>query len=205
MSETSISQARTDIRSAKGTLRRAALQGRKLLAPADREAAAAAVAARVGALLAGVPGARDVSGFLPIGDEIDPRPALETARAAGRRICLPVIVDRNLPLLFRAWVPGDPLVLRQWGIKEPADTAEVLEPDVLLMPLLAFDENGGRLGYGGGYYDRTLGRLRSLKPVLAVGLAYDVQRVDSVPCLDYDERLDWVLTPTRAIACRNPG
>ena len=97
------------------------------------------------------------------------------------------------------------MVERQWGITEPAESAEVLEPDVLLMPLLAFDDAGGRLGYGGGYYDRTLAGLRARRAVLAVGLAFDMQRVDSVPCLDYDEPLDWVLTPSRAIDCRPAG
>ena len=202
MSMPSTSPAQTDIKSAKAALRRTALQVRRQVAPEARGAAAAAVAGRVGELFARHPQALNVSGFLPIGDELDPRPALEAARVAGHRICLPVMVDRNQPLLFRAWRPGDPMVERQWGISEPADTADVLEPDVLLMPLLAFDETGGRLGYGGGYYDRSLARLRGIKTVLAVGLAHDVQRVDSVPCLDYDERLDWVLTPARAIVCR---
>ena len=80
-------------------------------------------------------------------------------------------------------------------------SAPAVDPDVVLCPLLAFDRTGHRLGYGGGFYDRTLARLRALKPVVAIGLAYDEQRVDAVPHLDYDERLDWVLTPTGPIKC----
>ena len=86
-----------------------------------------------------------------------------------------------------------------WGIAEPKPDKPALEPDILLVPLLAFDAAGWRLGYGGGYYDRTLRGLRARKPVVAVGIAFDEQQVDAVPHLDYDERLDWVLTPSGAI------
>jgi 5-formyltetrahydrofolate cyclo-ligase len=88
-----------------------------------------------------------------------------------------------------------------WGIAEPMDDKPALDPDILLVPLLAFDVRGYRLGYGGGFYDRTLHRLRKLKPVVAVGLAYDELRVDAVPAESYDERLDWVLTPSGPIHC----
>jgi 5-formyltetrahydrofolate cyclo-ligase len=108
---------------------------------------------------------------------------------------------KTRPLQFRRWSPGDPLRTVQWGIREPAEAAPVVEPDVLLVPLLAFDRGGHRLGYGGGYYDRTLRALRSRRPVTAVGLAFAEQEVDAVPHLDYDERLDWVLTPLGAIRC----
>ena len=89
------------------------------------------------------------------------------------------------------------------GIREPGSQARVLEPDVLLVPLLAFDRSGHRLGYGGGYYDRTLRDLRRRRPIVAVGLAFGCQEVDAVPHLDYDERLDWVLTPDGPISCRS--
>jgi 5-formyltetrahydrofolate cyclo-ligase len=89
-----------------------------------------------------------------------------------------------------------------WGIPEPKADKPVLEPNVLLVPLLAFDARGGRLGYGGGFYDRTLAGLRAKKPIVAIGLAYDEQQVDAVPHLDYDQRLDWVLTPSGPIRCQ---
>ena len=88
-----------------------------------------------------------------------------------------------------------------WGIAEPKADKPALEPDIVLVPLLAFDAAGRRLGYGGGYYDRTLRGLRARKPIVAVGLAYDAQRIDAVPHLDYDERLDWVLRPSGPLRC----
>jgi len=114
---------------------------------------------------------------------------------------MPVMQGRTRPLLFRAWAPGDAMDRAVWGIAEPkADRAE-LEPDVLIVPLLAFDRRGWRLGYGGGFYDRTLRHLRARKAVTAVGIAFDEQEVDAVPHLDYDERLDWVLTPSAPVQC----
>lgn len=193
----------SDIRHEKAELRRRMICAREAIGVVERGAAAHACAARLPGLLRGLP-PPVISAFLPIGAEIDPRPAMVVARKLGCRICLPVMVGRNLPLQFRAWSPGDPLEERQWGIREPSASAEPMQPGVLLMPLLAFDLRGGRLGYGGGYYDRTLRALRATAPVLAVGLAFDEQGVDGVPCLDYDERLDRVITPTRTIECQ-PG
>jgi 5-formyltetrahydrofolate cyclo-ligase len=137
-----------------------------------------------------------VSGFCAIGDEIDPLVLLTKLNADGHRVCLPVMQGKGLPLLFRTWKPGDPMKATIWGIAEPLPTASLLEPDVLLVPLLAFDSMGYRLGYGGGFYDRTLAELRARKPVIAIGLAFDEQRVDSLPHVDYDQPLDWVLTPS---------
>jgi 5-formyltetrahydrofolate cyclo-ligase len=111
---------------------------------------------------------------------------------------------KGLPLLFRAWAPGDEMGSALWGIAEPLPVQPVLEPDVVLVPLLAFDGEGYRLGYGGGFYDRTLLRLRALKPVVAVGVGYDELRIDAVPHLDYDQRLDWVLTPSGPLRCGEP-
>jgi len=146
-----------------------------------------------------------VSAFLPIGEEIDPRPLLERLRGEGHPTCLPVVVARGRPLVFRAWAPGAPTRERMWGIAEPLESAPLLTPQVVLTPLLAFDSQGWRLGYGGGYYDRTLAQLRAQGDVVAIGLAYDAQRVDLVPHLDYDQRLDWVLTPSGPIDCRASG
>lgn len=142
-----------------------------------------------------------VSGFLAIGEEIDPTPLLKRLICEGYTAALPVMEGKGKPLVFRAWAPGDPLAEVTWGIREPLSSAPIVEPDIILGPLLAYDQSGYRLGYGGGFYDRTLARLRSLKPVVSIGLAYDEQRVDAVPHLDYDERLDWVLTPGGALRC----
>jgi len=142
-----------------------------------------------------------VSGFSAIRDEIDPAALLARLHAEGHRLCLPVMQGKGLPLLFRAWSPGDAMGKVQWGIAEPLPDKPVLEPDVVLVPLLAFDAAGHRLGYGGGFYDRTLARLRTVKPVVAVGVAYDELKVDAVPHRSYDEPLDWVLTPSGPLRC----
>ena len=142
-----------------------------------------------------VRGSAVVSGFASLPDEFRVWPLLRRLHREGHRLALPVMQGKARPLLFRAWAPGDALDRGVWGIGEPkADKAE-LEPDIVLAPLLAFDAPGRRLGYGGGFYDRTIRGLRARKRIVVVGLAYDEQQVDEVPHLDYDERLDWVLTP----------
>jgi len=147
-----------------------------------------------------VPGAI-VSGFSAISDEIDPAPLMLSLAGEGHRLCLPVMQGKGLPLIFRAWSPGDDMGRVQWGIAEPLPDKPVLDPDIVLVPLLAFDTQGYRLGYGGGFYDRTLERLRGIKPVVAVGVAYDELKVDAVPHLHYDQPLDWVLTPSGPLRC----
>ena len=137
-----------------------------------------------------------VSGFSAIGDEISALPLLTALARDGHRLCLPVMQGKRRPLLFRAWTPGDATSAAVWGIQEPLPSAALLEPDVLLVPLLAFDARGYRLGYGGGFYNRTIAGLRARKPVTAIGLAFDEQRVDDVPHSAEDQRLDWVLTPS---------
>ncbi|MGE0023309.1 MAG: 5-formyltetrahydrofolate cyclo-ligase [Hyphomicrobium sp.] len=157
--------------------------------------------ARHGIAFAGRPAPAIVSGFLAIGEEIDPAPLMLRLLGEGYRLCLPVMEGKGLPLVFRAWAPGEPLAETMWGIREPLPEAAVLEPDIVLGPLLAFDAEGYRLGYGGGFYDRTLARLRALKPIVSIGIAFDEQKVDTVPHADYDERLDWVLTPSGPMKC----
>lgn len=137
-----------------------------------------------------------VSGFLPIGSEIDVRPALERLRALGCDICLPCVVAPDTPLVFRRWREGDPLVTEAFGTRAPAPDAPVVEPDILLVPMLAFDAAGYRLGYGGGFYDRSLDALRARKAVLAVGVAFDGQRVAAVPRGPFDQPLDRIATET---------
>jgi len=142
-----------------------------------------------------------VSAYWPMGSEMDPRPLLAALHARDHPLCLPVVMGAGRPLVFRRWVPGDPLVPAGFGTSVPGEGAAEMAPDLLFVPLLAFDTAGYRLGYGGGFYDRTLAALRAVKPVLAVGLGYAAQQVAEVPHDSLDQRLDWIVTETRAFAC----
>jgi 5-formyltetrahydrofolate cyclo-ligase len=137
-----------------------------------------------------------ISGFLSIGDEIDLAPLLHALSERGHTLALPVMQGKANPLLFRRYTPGDALAATTWGIREPLATATAITPDLLLVPLLAFDASGQRLGYGGGFYDRTIAEARKANDITAVGVAFDEQRLDAVPHVDYDEPLDWLLTPS---------
>lgn len=168
----------------------------------DQQRATAPAALREhGIDFAGVAAPAWVSAFYPIGDELDPMPLLERLLGEGYGVCLPVMAGKGLPLVFRAWKPGDPLNEVTWGIKEPLAAAPVIEPDIVLAALLAFDDRGYRLGYGGGFYDRTIARLKTIKPAVVIGLAYDELRVDAVPHNDYDQPVDWILTPSGPKKC----
>lgn len=191
----------SEIQAAKTALRKAMQARRGAMPPAERASSSQILARHVATRLAPAAGSV-VSGFLSIGDEIDTAPLLTVLHAGGCRLCLPVMQGRDRPLLFRAWCPGDALDSKLWGIREPAADKPELVPAILLVPLLAFDPAGWRLGYGGGYYDRTLRQARRTREILAVGLAFDAQQVDAVPHLDYDERLDRVLTPSGLIECQ---
>jgi 5-formyltetrahydrofolate cyclo-ligase len=142
-----------------------------------------------------------ISGFSSLPDEFRAWPLLRRLHGEGHALAMPVMQGKGLPLVFRAWAPGDAMDKAVWGIAEPRADKPVLEPDIVLVPLLAFDATGWRLGYGGGYYDRTLRGLRARKSIVAIGLAYDESQVDAVPHLDYDERLDWVLRPSGPLRC----
>jgi len=150
------------------------------------------------------PAGAAVSGFAAIRDEIDPGPLLHKLLGQGHRAALPVMQGKGKPLLFRAYAPGDEMGSAAWGIAEPLPDKPEIDPDIVLVPLLAFDRKGYRLGYGGGFYDRTLQRLRAIKPVVAVGIAYDELQVDAVPHQEYDQPLDWVLTPSGPKRCTGP-
>ncbi len=184
----------------KSALRAAALADRDTLPAAVRAAAAEALAAR-GLPVALLPG-MVVSGFSPMRSEINPVPLMRRLADQGAPLALPVVQGRGTPLAFRAWTFGDRLVPGVWGIREPAAGAAAVEPDLLLVPLAAFDRRGFRLGYGGGYYDRTLAALRRVKAIVAVGLAFAAQEIARVPDMPYDARLDFVLTEREAIDCR---
>jgi 5-formyltetrahydrofolate cyclo-ligase len=185
---------------AKSELRAAALKRRKSAFDLHGPEASRRIAAH-GLDFLGVGSDAIVSGFAAIRDEINPAPLMLWLRAEGFQLALPVMQGRDKPLLMRTWTPGDAMSPTAWGIAEPLDDKPAVDPDVVLVPLLAYDTRGYRVGYGGGYYDRTLQRLRKLKPVIAVGLAFDEQRVDVVPAESYDERLDWVLTPSGPLHC----
>ncbi len=139
-------------------------------------------------------GFASVSGFYPYQAELNVLPLLARLVSEGWRTALPIVMAKGAPLTFRAWAPGEPTGRGIWDIHIPLETAAELEPDVLLVPMLAFDRRGYRLGYGGGFYDRTLAELRKLKPVVAIGVAYAMQEMDEVPTASYDEPLDWILT-----------
>lgn len=142
-----------------------------------------------------------VSGFMPYKSEITTIPLLNSLRREGWQTALPVVVAAGEPLVFRAWAPGEPLTPGVWDIPVPPETAPEVIPDVLLVPMLAFDRRGYRLGYGGGFYDRTLEKLRTLKNVAAVGVAYHAQMTDEVPVGPHDAPLDYVMTEQETFAC----
>lgn len=184
----------------KADLRRDAIARRDALPGDSRKAAAEAIAARAFPLPIG-PGAI-VSGFMPLKSEINPLPLMQKLAEIGARLALPRIAGRGKPLIMRAWEFGTPLDRGQWGIREPKPDAAEVDPDILLVPLLAFDRAGYRIGYGAGYYDMTINRLRGLKAVTAVGIAFAVQEVPKVPATPRDERLDLVLTEREVIDLR---
>ena len=142
-----------------------------------------------------------VSGFIPYKSEITTIPLMNRLRREGWQTALPVVIAPNEPLVFRAWTPGDELVPGVWDIPIPPQTAPEVIPDVLLVPMLAFDRRGYRLGYGGGFYDRTLEKIRALKKVMAVGVAYHAQMVEEVPLGPHDAPLDYVMTEQETFAC----
>jgi 5-formyltetrahydrofolate cyclo-ligase len=147
-----------------------------------------------------VPAGAPISGFWPMGDEIDVKPLLAQLHASGHPIGLPVVLKKGEPLIFRQWHPGSSLVNGGFGTEVPPPSAPELEPQVLVVPLLAFDAEGYRLGYGGGFYDRTLDKLRtgSAADPLAVGVAFSAQHVSRVPRDDFDQPLDWIVTEKAA-------
>ena len=133
---------------------------------------------------------RVLSGYWPMRGEPDPRPAME---AHDGPLCLPVVPGKAVPLVFRQW-QGEPLVPGPFGTFHPAESQPVLTPQVLIVPLVGFDRQGNRIGYGGGYYDRTLQLLRESGPVAAIGLAFAVQQLPAIPAEPFDQPLDLIVT-----------
>ena len=181
-------------------LRKSALARRDALPAAERQAAAEAIAARP--FPVAIKPGTIVSGFSPLKSEINPMPLMRRLAALGATLALPVVAGRGQPLIMRAYAFGQPLNEGVWGIREPNEDAAEVDPDILIVPLAGFDRRGHRIGYGAGYYDMTIGRLRSLKPVVAVGIAYAAQEFPKVPVTPRDERLDLVLTERDVIDFR---
>jgi 5-formyltetrahydrofolate cyclo-ligase len=190
----------TSIDELKASIRAAAQVRRDALPAGVRQAAAEAIAARPFPIA--ITPSTIVSGFMRLKSEINPLPLLQKLATAGAQLALPAIAGRGKPLIMRAWTSGTPLDRGQWGIREPKPDAPEVEPDILIVPLLAFDRAGHRIGYGAGYYDMTIGRLRSIKPVTAVGIAFAAQEVPQVPTTPRDARLDLVLTEREMIDLR---
>lgn len=142
-----------------------------------------------------------ISGFFPYKSEISTLPLLTRLHGDGWTLAMPVVMGEGLPLTFRVWKPGELTVAGIWNIPVPAETSPEVLPDVLLVPMLAFDAKGYRLGYGGGFYDRTLVKLRALKPIIAIGVAYSDQEVPEVPRADYDQPLDYIMTEKDSFTC----
>jgi 5-formyltetrahydrofolate cyclo-ligase len=186
---------------AKATLRAAALAKRDALSDNKRTAAAKAIAKR-GLPMAIAPGII-ISGYSPIRSEIDPMPLLRALAAQGARLALPAVMARGKSLAFRAWSPDDRLMLGPLGIPEPSPAAAEVIPDIMLVPLAAFDRAGHRIGYGAGHYDFTLAHLRKTKAIAAIGVAFAAQEIALVPALQHDVALDYVLTETRVFDFRS--
>ncbi len=145
-----------------------------------------------------------ISGYWPMDEEMDVRPLLQDLHAAGFVCALPAVVGRHEPLIFRRWRPGASLEDGTFGTRHPGADAPEVRPDVVLAPLLAYDSRGNRMGWGGGYYDRTLRALRRDGPLLAVGVAFAAQQVDAVPHTEDDQPLDWIVTEEQAMRVGAP-
>lgn len=191
LSPPSASGGKADLRRQAAALRR----------EAHRRLAATAGSRMTAIFLAGIPWHAElgIAGYWPMAGEADVRPLLAALAEGGCRVALPVVEAADRPLLFRRWHPGMALDAGPHGTFHPPADAPVLDPDLLLVPMLAFDRCGRRLGYGGGYYDRTLALLRARRKITAVGVAYAAQEMPLIPDEPHDQRLDWIVTETAAL------
>ena len=182
----------TDLTEIKAAARKAAFARRK-------EAHSVALANSSSLLSECLAGHRGVplAGYMPIRTEIDPLPAMAEAAAYGP-VGVPVIQGEGMPLEFSRWEPGGALRAGPFGAEVPL-VDEFFDPEILIVPLVAFDRAGGRLGYGGGFYDRTLERLRARRATLAIGFAYQAQEAESLPLELTDQPLDMIVTEREVI------
>ena len=185
----------------KADLRAAALAKRDALSDEQRAAAAQALATRK--LPFEIAPGTIVSGYSPIRNEIDPVPWMRKLAEQGAKLALPAVLARGKSLAFRAWSPDDRLMLGPLGILEPSPAAAELVPDIMLVPLAAFDAAGHRIGYGAGHYDYTLAHLRKMKAITAIGVAFAVQQIKAVPAQPHDVALDFVLTEKKVFDFRS--
>jgi 5-formyltetrahydrofolate cyclo-ligase len=172
----------------KAEARKAAFAARKAAFGQGLDAAAQAHLAGVLAQMPDAP----LAGYMPMRSEIDPLPVMAAHRGP---VGVPVILAPATPLQFHLWTPESDMVAGEFGARIPA-RGQVMVPQVVIVPLLAFDARGFRLGYGGGFYDRTLAQLRAAGPVLALGFAFGAQEVPEVPIDAFDQRLDMIVTET---------
>jgi 5-formyltetrahydrofolate cyclo-ligase len=200
MTERVVSAVDTRVSDQKSQLRAEALTRRESLPATARAAGAEAIASRP--LPIEIERGTIVSGFSPMKSEINPIPLMRKLVDAGAKLALPVIAGRGKPLIMRAWTFGEPLASGQWGIREPMPTAPQVAPDIVIVPLAAFDRNGHRIGYGAGYYDMTINALRAVKKVIAIGIAFSAQEIPQVPATERDARLDLMLTEREIIDFR---
>jgi 5-formyltetrahydrofolate cyclo-ligase len=185
----------------KADLRANALAAREKLSEKQRVSAANALAKR--GLPMAMTGSVIVSAYSPIRNEIDPAPLMETLARQGARLALPTVTARGKSLVFRSYTPGDRLTLGMLGIPEPSPAAAEVVPDIMLVPLAAFDAAGHRIGYGAGHYDYTFAHLRKQKAIIGIGLAFAAQEIKAIPALSHDVPLDYVLTEKRVFDFRS--
>lgn len=181
----------------KDALRDRMLKKRAALKPIERQIASRAIISHI---LLHIPAGATVAGYSAIRDEVDIATLLKVLAEKGNKICLPVVTQKEAALTFRAWAPGDVMVKGSYGIMEPQQNAKPLTPDILLVPLVAFDNACHRLGYGAGYYDRTIEVLKKTNPKLkTMGIAYALQKVDKIPASKHDQKLSIVVTETGVV------
>lgn len=183
----------------KATLRSQALARRKSMGQAERVAAAAAIAERAGRLIASRRPA-SVALYWPIGSECTTQELIDEVRAGGAEIGLPALRN-GAEMIFRRFAPNDRLITGTFGTSEPPSQSPAIRPDVVVLPVVAFDRSGARLGYGRGYYDRAINAMRKAgqQPEL-VGIAFSVQEVETIPIEPHDVRLDWLVSETELLA-----
>ncbi len=177
----------------KAALRQIAQNKRRIAANEAGPKAAIRLANNLGAQFTSFTG-QVVAGYISIASEIDVVPALKLLQNVGLTAALPVIVGRDQPLVFCHWTEEMALEPGPFQTRQPPATSPHIIPDILFVPMLAFDLEGYRIGWGGGFYDRTLIKLRALKPIIAVGVAFSGQQVDKIPHDQHDARLDWIAT-----------
>ncbi len=192
----SLTRERAELKARKAAARRAAFARRKAAFDAGDTGMGAARLLEILETHAG----KTIAGYMPIRTEIDPRAAMARMSRTGF-VTVPVIKAAGLPLKFRQWTPDCRMADGPFGARIPSDGA-FLDPQVLIVPLVAFTRSGRRLGYGGGFYDRSLAELRAIRPTLAIGFAFAAQEAKCLPSESTDQRLDMIATETEIIDLR---